>query len=240
MRDGTPGISGPSDREIRHVRWRERTLDKRRRGHRERARSPRTRHREHRRRKNARVPASRSPARAALAASRPIFFEVIWRVVRHRSRKVVSRLARVAGGGKRTCKPRRCASSVRERRSTIPVFVHARFRACAARVELLHGRVTRLFFLPKRFSRRRLRPTAGFGPKRCSLSRGKARGRNLFWRQSETRDFARLFISKCQVIRVTDGKSRFPVKSTARSVAKRRLAFGMTWHFKVTSACTTG
>ena len=66
-----------------------------------------------------------------------------------RSGKVVSRLARVAGVGKRTCEPRRCASSVRERRSTIPVSVHARFRACAARVELLHGRVTRLFFSPE-------------------------------------------------------------------------------------------
>ena len=57
-----------------------------------------------------------------------------------RSGKVVSRLARVAGVGKRTCEPRRCASSVRERRSTIPVSVHARFCACAARLELLHRR----------------------------------------------------------------------------------------------------
>jgi hypothetical protein len=32
----------------------------------------------------------------------------------------------------------------------------------------------------------------------------------MFWRQSETRDFARLFISKCQVIRVTDEKKPFP------------------------------
>lgn len=145
--------TGSTDRMIRHVLWRERTPRQ------APKRTPR-----------ARVFVSIAASRAlstigresfvvAVAgarrgacggqASRPIFFEVIWRVVRHRSRKVVSRLARVAGGGKRTCKPRRCASSVRERRSTIPVSVHARFRACAARVELLHGRVTRLFFSPE-------------------------------------------------------------------------------------------
>ena len=89
----------------------------------------------------------RSPRRVRRPGVASIFFEVIPSSRRStRSGKVVSRLARVAGVGKRTCEPRRCASSVRERRSTIPVSVHARFRACAARVELLHGRVTRLFF----------------------------------------------------------------------------------------------
>ena len=218
MRDGTPGISGPSDREIRHVIWRERTLDKRRRGHRERAiasnaasRAPSTKKRES---SGVAVAGARRGACGG-QASRPIFFEVIWRVVRHRSRKVVSRLARVAGGGKRTCKPRRCASSVRERRSTIPVSVHARFRACAARVELLHGRVTRLFFSPEVFAAS-VTTDCRIWAETLQSQPGKSPREESFWRQSETRDFARLFISKCQVIRVTDGKSRFPIKSTAR------------------------
>jgi hypothetical protein len=57
----------------------------------------------------------------------------------------------------------------------------------------------------------------------------------MFWRQSETRDFARLFISKCQVIRVTDEKA---VSRSNRPLAD--WSREMTWHFKVTSACTTG
>jgi len=40
------------------------------------------------------------------------------------------------------------------------------------------------FFSPERFRVVGYDRTAGFGPKR-----------NLFWRQSETRDFARVFIS---------------------------------------------
>ena len=83
----------------------------------------------------------RSPRRVRRPGVASIFFEVIPSSRRStRSGKVVSRLARVAGVGKRTCKPRRCASSARERRSTIPVSVHARFCACAARLELLHRR----------------------------------------------------------------------------------------------------
>jgi hypothetical protein len=56
----------------------------------------------------------------------------------------------------------------------------------------------------------------------------------MFWRQSETRDFARLFISKCQVIRVTDEEKA--VSRSNRPLAQWRNADlepqEMTWHFK--------
>ena len=94
----------------------------------------------------------RSPRRVRRPGVASIFFEVIPSSRRStRSGKVVSRLARVAGVGKRTCKPRRCASSARERRSTIPVSVHARCCACAARLELLHRRACQRNFLATSF-----------------------------------------------------------------------------------------
>ena len=74
-----------------------------------------------------------------------------------RSGKVVSRLARVAGFGKRTCEPRRCASSVRERRSTIPISVHARF-VRAPRVSSCYNGAAVTQISRDQFSRRRLRP----------------------------------------------------------------------------------
>ena len=144
-----------------------------------------------------------------------------------RSGKVVSRLARVAGLGKRTCEPQRSASSVRERRSTIPVSVHARFCACAARLELLQRRRCHANFSRPVFSASVTTRLRGFVGQAAKLSRplspGKARE---FWRQSVTPDFARVLISKR---RVTYEKSRFPVKSTAGPLAKRRLAHQMTW-----------
>ena len=142
-----------------------------------------------------------------------------------RSGKVVSRLARVAGVGKRTCKPRRCASSARERRSTIPVSVHARFCACAARLELLHRRRCHATFSRPVFSASVTTRLRGFvGPCKTPvplISPGKAREQNLFWRRFATPDFARVLI---ETPRHRLKTSRFPVKSTAGPLAKRRLA----------------
>ena len=168
----------------------------------------------------------RSPRRVRRPGVASIFFEVIPSSRRStRSGKVVSRLARVAGVGKRTCKPRRCASSARERRSTIPVSVHARFCACAARLELLHRRRCHATFSRPVFSASVTTRLRGFvGPCKTPvplISPGKAREQNLFWRRFATPDFARVLI---ETPRHRLKTSRFPVKSTAGPLAKRRLA----------------
>ena len=127
-------------------------------------------------------------------ASRPILFEVIWRVLRQGSGKGGFTPGARRGGWETHVKPRRCASSVCGDSLDDSGF-RSRALLCVRRASraVTSPRLTRLF-LPTSFvaSVTRYDGTAGFVGLvrfRSPLSLGKARE---FWRQSVTPGFSRI------------------------------------------------